>query len=89
MDFAVSVKGVHEEGKAGWVLVVDRDDSGGGFVLMAHDDNTLHWHPLEDCKLEKVATPSSPRPVYLVEQAPVSPIVTPIENRVQRRQNGG
>ena len=64
MDFAVAIEGLHEEGKGSWVLAVDSDS-----VLIAHDDDkTLHWYPMADCTILKVATPEQPRPVVVLQQ---------------------
>ncbi|HAM41151.1 MAG TPA: hypothetical protein DCP69_07385 [Candidatus Omnitrophica bacterium] len=88
MDFAVRVKGIHDDdpNTATWVLVVNGDR-----LLIAHDDKTLHWHPLKDCTFAKAATPDHPRPVVAVQPRSARPkLVTP--NRVQRRaieRNGG
>ena len=86
MDFAVTIKGLHEEGKGSWVLEVDGDR-----VLISHeDDKTLHWHPFSDCKLLKVGTPETPRPVYMVQVQPPNGLVTarPQDNRMERRRSG-
>lgn len=65
MDFAVHIKGLHEEGKGSWVLAVD-----GERVLISHDeDQSLHWYDIADCKLVNVSPPDRPRPVYSVQVA--------------------
>ena len=86
MDFAVTIKGIHEEGKGSWVLEVDGDQ-----VLISHEeDMTLHWHPFSDCRILKVGTPETPRPVYTVQVQPQNGLVTarPQDNRMARRRRG-
>ncbi len=86
MDFAVSIEGVHGEDKGSWVLEVEGDK-----VLVAHDDNTLHWHPLADCTMLKIHTPDQPTLVLPVQAKPQNGIVTarPQDNRMLRRRDGG
>lgn len=62
--FAVSVDGVSEPGQAQWVLAVSRES-----VLVAHNDKTLHWHKLADCRFAKLIPPDAPQPVVVVEPA--------------------
>ena len=73
MEFAVTIEGLHEEGKGSWVLAVDSDK-----VLIAHeDDKTLHWHPLKDCTILKVKTTEQPTPVVAVQPQKQTKLVQP------------
>jgi hypothetical protein len=86
IEFAVKVKGIHDvedEDKATWVLAVDPV---GDRLLIVHDDQSLHWHPMDDCKFVKARTPDQPLVVLPVQpqrtQEPV--LLTP--SRAQRRR---
>lgn len=71
MDFAVKVAGLDEgTERARWVLAVDGDR-----LLTAHDDGSLHWYPLADCRLAKAINPESPKTVIPVQ--PSRPQVIP------------
>ena len=59
IEFAVMVKGLE---KARWVLAVDGDQ-----VLIVHDDQSIHWHPLTECTFVKALTPDVPRIVLPVQ----------------------
>ncbi len=83
LEFAVQVKGLHEGDQATWVLATDATAG----LLIAHEDRTLHWHPLADCTFVRLLRPDAPRPVFAVEPAQ-SPIVKPDGLRVMGR-NGG
>lgn len=74
LEFAVQVKGLHdvEGGQATWVLAADPTAG----VLIAHDDKSLHWHPLEDCTFVRLVRPDAPRPVYAVPPAQKQSLVT-------------
>ena len=80
MEFAVTIKDLHEEGKGRWVLAVNSDS-----VLIAHseetghgkDDKSLHWYPLSKCKLVKVKTPEQPTPVVAVQPQKQPKLVRP------------
>lgn len=84
LEFAVQVKGIHKDGQSVWILAVDPTAG----VLIAYDDKTLHWHPLEECTFVKAALPTSPRPVFAVQPAEPAqkpnPIMVP--NRAARRE---
>lgn len=71
LEFAVQVKGLHdvEGGQATWVLAADPTAG----VLIAHEDKTLHWHPLEDCTFVRLLRPDAPRPVFAVQPAQEKP----------------
>ena len=100
IEFAVHIPGHHEviepspeerEGGAedqkpgSWVLAVNQDS-----VLIAHEDGTLVWHPLDKCEFLQMRDPVGPTvvvapeplPVYAVTKGPE--IVLP-PNRMQRR----
>ena len=77
IEFAVTVEGLE---KARWVFAVEGDR-----LLVAHDDQTLHWHPLSECQFVKALTPDVPRTVLMVQ--PVSPQLA-VPNRAMRRANG-
>ncbi len=62
LPFAVSIKDVSKPGQAQWVLAVDH-----GELLVAYDDQTLHWHKLEDCRFVRAASPDMPQPVVIVQ----------------------
>lgn len=57
LEFAVTVKGM-DDGKARWVLAVEGDR-----LLIVHEDKSLQWHKMEDCKFAKLVPPDMPRPV--------------------------
>ena len=59
IEFAVVVKGLD---KARWVLAVDDNR-----LLIVHDDQSLHWHPMSDCTFVKALTPDMPRMVVPVQ----------------------
>ena len=85
LEFAVQVKGVHNDGQSGWVLAVDPADG----VLIAHDDDkTLHWHPLADCTFVGMIKSGTPQPVYAVQ--PAAPAKKPhplmVPGRATRRE---
>lgn len=66
MDFAVHIPGLHQTNADGqktgsWVLAVS-----GDAVLIAHEDQSLHWQPLTECELLKAATPEQPRLVVAI-----------------------
>jgi hypothetical protein len=68
LTFAVTVKGLDRadakgEMSARWVLAVDPV---GSRILVAHPDKSLHWYPLEDCKLGLMVDPAKPQPVTVV-----------------------
>lgn len=75
LEFAVTVNGLND-GKAHWVLAVQ-----GNRLLIVHDDRSLHWHPMDECRLGKVASPDMPRPVVPV-QPTKQPLVVPTHGRV-------
>ena len=93
MDFAVTIKGLHEDDQHGaWVLAVDGDR-----VLVAHDeDKSLHWHPLKDCTFMKAQTPDQPVMVMSVAPNQQGKIVKASsygsinggDNRMARRRRG-
>ena len=64
MEFAVTVEGLDREDQARWVLEVD---AVGERFLIAHDDRTLHWHPMAECTFAKCANPDQPRLVLPVQ----------------------
>ena len=68
IPFAVSVAGYSKPDEAQWVLAVSRES-----LLVAHRDNTLHWHKLADCKFARLIPPDAPQPVMLVEKQIVVP----------------
>lgn len=88
MDFAVNVKGVDESGQARWVLAVSETK-----LLVSNQDGTLHWVPLEDCRLLRVHTPEQPLLVIPVQPQPtanqltIPPVALP--NRAMRRNGNG
>ena len=61
LQFAVTVEGM-EDGKARWAMAVDGDR-----LLIVHEDQSLHWHQMEDCKLAHFLPPDAPRPVIVVQ----------------------
>ena len=67
MDFAVQVKGLDTGTNARWVLAVD---AVGERVLITHDDRSLHWVPIDECKFVKASPPDTPRPVVVVKPQP-------------------
>ena len=77
IPFAVSVEGLTSEGRAIWVLAIDGDR-----LLLAHEDRTLHWHPLAECSFAKLIDPEAPKAVVPVQaQRPLA-----IPNRAMRRE---
>lgn len=60
-EFAVTVKNVTKEGQCLWVLSI-----AGKRLLLAHDDGSLHWHNMDQCKLALFSPPNAPRPVVVV-----------------------
>jgi len=67
-EFAVFAKGCTEEGQAQWVLAIDPV---GDRLLLSHSDGSLHWYPMQDCRLVKFLMPDAPRTVIPVQpQAP-------------------
>ena len=70
LQFAVRIKGLDDEddNRCRWALAVD-----GERVLVAHEDATLHWHPMEDCTIAKLVMPDAPIPVIPVQQRPTGP----------------
>lgn len=84
LDFAVKVKGVHEESDntAAWVLATDPV---GERLLIAYEDKSMHWHPLGDCTFAKLVSPDAPKPTYIVQPRNAAPtLLTP--NRAERRR---
>ena len=79
IEFAVSIEGITEEGRALWVLAVD---PAGERLLVAHADGTLHWHPQAACVFAKLMNPEAPRAVIPMQPKPQ--IVAP--NRAIRRE---
>ncbi len=95
MDFAVHIKGLHEEDKGSWVLAVTPDGLvAGGQVLIAHDDDqTLHWYPMGDCTLARVHGPDQPSMVMAVTAKPSAAngkiaLANQMPNRQMRRHGG-
>ena len=85
IEFAVQVSGLTKEGQASWVLDVD---PAGERLLLAHEDKTLHWHPMAECLFAKLMPPDAPRAVIPVQPAPVPQIAVPqiaMPNRAERR----
>lgn len=81
-EFAVSVKEVTKEGQATWVLAVDPV---GERLLIAHEDRTMHWHPIVDCVFAKLVPPDMPVPVFAA-QPPQAQLTLPVlANRAERR----
>lgn len=64
LPFSVSVEGLTGEGQGKWVLAVDPV---GNQLLLAHEDKSLHWHPMDECSFHGIVPPDAPRPVMLVE----------------------
>ena len=89
LEFAVTVDGYTEEGKAHWVLAID---AVGDRLLIVHEDKSLNWHPISACRFVKAIAPDGPKPVMIVQ--PMKPpimIPSPV-NRLERRtreRNGG
>ena len=78
LEFAVTVP---DRELPAWVLAVD---PGGERLLLAHDDQTLRWHPLADCLFAGMMAPDKPRAVIPVQPAErPHPLVVP--NRATRR----
>ena len=88
IEFAVSTEGVTKEGSATWVLAVDPV---GERLLLVHDDNSMHWHLMADCKFVKAATPDQPRAVIAVQPKQPQPLhlAMPSPNRAERRLSNG
>ena len=63
LEFAVLIQG-EDEKRGRWVLAVD---AVGDRLLIADDDRTLRWVPMNLCKFMKAATPEVARPVILVQ----------------------
>lgn len=81
IDFAVSVKGIHEEDKGSWVLAVDGDR----LLIAVPETNELQWHLLSDCTFQKAHTPDQPTMVLTVKGQPQNgKLVFP--NRAARRR---
>lgn len=68
IPFAVQHEGMENEGR--WVLAVQ-----GNRVLLSNAQGEMYWHPLDQCKLVRVATPDNPRLVMPVQ--PQQKIATP------------
>lgn len=84
LEFAVKVKGIHDEdsNQAAWVLA---SDPVGERLLIVHEDKSMHWHPLEDCTFMKLMQPDAPKPTYIVQPRKAGPaLVTP--NRAAQRE---
>ena len=72
LEFAVTVEGITQ---AQWVLAVDPT---GERLLIVHDDKSMHWHAMKDCRFVKVVNPDAPRPVIPVQPPPnKTPVVLP------------
>ena len=82
IPFAVTVEGVTKPGQAYWVLGID---PGGERLLVVHEDQSFHWHPIAACSFAKLVQPDAPQPVIPV-QVQSQEFVLP--NRAQRRQFG-
>ena len=80
IPFAVKVQGLDADNKARWVLGID---AVGERLLVAHDDGSLHWHPLVECAVGKIISPEQPQMVIPV-QLQENPLVMP--NRAERRR---
>lgn len=71
IPFAVSVDGLAQ---AQWVLAVEGDR-----ILVCHEDNSLHWHMMSECRLVRAQTPDQPVTVLPVQ--PQQKIVIPSKLR--------
>lgn len=71
MEFAVRVEGLDDgQDRAHWVLAIE-----GERLLVVHDDNTLHWHPMSECRFVKGKDPLQPQMVVSV--SPPKPQILP------------
>jgi len=75
IPFAVSVKELHGDGQASWVLAVSETA-----ILIVHEDKSLHWHPIEDCTFARLMAPDQPQPVVAVQ--PVRKGIMPVPGRL-------
>lgn len=85
LQFSVSVEGLTEEGEGKWVLAVDPV---GDQLLLAHNDSTLHWHPMAECTFHSTVPPNAPHPVFVVPPPQAAQSAQPtlaIPNRATRR----
>jgi hypothetical protein len=83
LPFSVEVEGVTKEGQGKWVLALD---IAGDRLLLVHEDKSLHWHPIADCRFHGTVAPDAPRPMMLVQpqqQGAGPTLLTP--NRQTRR----
>lgn len=64
LPFSVSVEGLTQEGQGKWVLALDMD---GDRLLLAHEDKSLHWHPIAECAFHGTIPPGTPQPMMLVQ----------------------
>ena len=90
IEFAVHIPGYHEldkeDNKQGsWVLAVDHNS-----VLIAHEDHSLQWHPLDKCEFLQMTNPVAPMVVTAPEPLPVYMAIKPenglvVPNRQDRR----
>lgn len=60
--FAVQIEGLTTEEQARWVLAVDPT---GERLLIAHEDQSLHWHPMGECKFARMRDPLAVQPVVV------------------------
>ena len=81
MEFAVTIEGFTEEGKAQWVLAID---AVGDRLLIVHEDKSMHWHPMADCRFAKAMAPDLPKPVMIVQPMRQPQVALP--NRADRRR---
>ncbi len=66
IGFAVTVAGLSKEGQAHWVLDVQ-----GKRLLIVHEDQSFHWHHMDECRFVKLVPPDAPVPVIVApEQKP-------------------
>jgi hypothetical protein len=85
MPFSVEVEGVSKEGQGNWVLAVD---PASDQVLLAHQDKSLHWHPMAECTFHGMCPPGAPQPVFVVQPQQQGPGPGPsllVPNRQMRR----
>ena len=71
-DFAVRVAGLDDGNMGHWVLAVDGDR-----LLIAHEDKTLHWYPIDQCTFLQMVMPDKPKPVVLVQPPNSAKLVSP------------
>ncbi len=86
VDFAVWHEGL-PEGSGRWVLG-RRDEAEASWFLLANEDKSFYWKPINECTLVMAHTPEQPTMVVAMQPPQQNGLVMPEPNR-QMRRNGG